>query len=42
MKALAERLSQPEVGTSALHFDSEHAQGLVSQYSIILQKNIIA
>ncbi len=42
IEALAERLSQPEAGASVLRFDSEHAQGLVSQYSILLRKNVIA
>ena len=42
IEALAERLSQPAAGTSALAFESEHAQGLLSQYSILLRKNIIA
>ena len=30
IEAQVERLSQPQPGTSALHFESEHAQGLVS------------
>ena len=29
IEAQVEKLSQPQPGTSALHFESEHAQGLV-------------
>ena len=41
IEALADRLSEPQPGAAALRFESEHAQGLASQYSILLRKNII-
>ena len=36
IEALVARLSQPQPGTSALHFESEHAQGLVSALLLFL------